>query len=489
MRKLLEASSQRIIKILETLYLRDGWTTLSDLARSVGASERTVAADVAQIRRHWAAECHIEVSPKNGVYLQNRNIASLSHICSELFNRSVALQWIRELLFHPNHGMEFYENKLFVSRSTLLRQLPKINRALASRGMEIQSENNRFQFYGRDESYLRDFCTGFLLELYGLDLKQYDLDIEPSAVVKFILTLLNKYLDPEEFLWVREDDISILYYTMFYLVSLVRENQGYNIPSSYPVESEVPEEWLWYLKKHFPRIGMQNLRPIHDVLHRQCCGWDSKEEQEQVMRETELFFQRLQTAVSVSPTDKTQRLLRFILRALYRNAKLRVSKTSILFDRVYYFAFALKKANPFLYRTVEQNLQIFSHAVRHDMSDRLPDVLFWICLTLPELRESSRFQKILLISDFGKPHARFLAKRIIHYFNGKDSLILQIDIAPDVRSLDEQKAASYDVLITTVANLPLRHRQIVLINDYPSIQDFCSIHKALLSHPAKRPLK
>lgn len=479
MRELLEASSQRIIKILETLSIRDGWTTFADLAKAVRASERTVAEDVAKTKKRWDQKLNLEVSRKNGVRLHNQNTASIGLVFTELFNESVSLHWIKELFFHPNQGMEFYENKLFVSRSTLLRQLPKINRAFASKGMAIQAKNNRFQLLGKDEQYLRDFCTGFLLEMYGLDLKKYDLELDLTVVMEFISSVLLKNVKPEEFNWLLQDDVSVIYQVMLYLVSLVREEQGYALVCSYPVENEADEKWLGYLRKYFPHLQMDNLRPIHRCLYRQYNGWDSDEELTLVTRETDCFFQRVLEAIPVSPDQDTLRMLYFMIKSLYLSAKIRSSKTSVLFDRIYYFSLSLKKSNLFLYETVSQSLKLFSQNVKLDMSARLSDVLFWVCLTCPELCQSTHARKALLIDDFGRPHARFLTKLISDFFNGKDFLTLQIDAVSSLNIPASAEIDRYDVLITTISNLPVYHRHTVLINDYPNNWDFCKIHRAL----------
>lgn len=177
MRSLLDASSQRIITIIETLAGCEGWTNLADLSTSVKASERTVSEDISKLRKHWGQDLNIEVSKKNGVILRNRNSASIGIVFMNIFNDSVALRWIKELLFHPGHGMEFYLNRLFVSRSTLIRLLPRINRFLSGKGMTIQSLSNSYQLLGKDEQYLRNFCASFLLELYGLDFQSITLTL------------------------------------------------------------------------------------------------------------------------------------------------------------------------------------------------------------------------------------------------------------------------------------------------------------------------
>lgn len=479
MRNLLDASSQRMIKILETLTIHTGWITLSDLASAIVASERTVAQDISNLKKRWGESLNIEVSRKNGVIMHNRNSASIGRVFTDLFNDSTALLWIKELLFHPNLPMEFYENKLFASRSTLMRLSSKINHFLSNRGIAIQCENNRYQLIGKDEQYLRDFSASFLLELYGLNLQKYDITIDLNVIGEIIISSISQNLEPIELSWTLNDDISITYWLMIYLISLVRENQGYTVISDYPVEKEIDELKLAYLQEHFPHITIENLRPIHQLVFERFCGWDSDTEKTLVIHETDSFIQRLFSVIPISPNEKTQYLMRFMLRALYLSKKYRPLKTSTLFDRINYFSLSLKRANSLLYKAVEDNLKLYSQNVRLDMCSNVADALFWLCLVCPELSQFTQPKKALLIADFGIPHADFLANTLSDFFCTKNAGTLLIDIARSPHTLTITDVESYDIIITTISDLQVQHDKIFLINDYPSYADFMGIYLAL----------
>lgn len=376
MRELLDASSQRIIKILEVLAGHEGWITLSDLASAVDASERTIAGDISTLKKQWGSKLSIESSKKNGVRLLNQNAASIGLVFTDLFNQSVALCWIKELLFYPNKAMDFYEKKLFASRSTLIRLLPKINSFLSSRGMKIQCQNNKYQFLGEDEQYLRDFSASFLLELYGLNLQDYDITIDLKAIQDLLLSALKKNLDPPKLAWAIKDDISITYQIMFYLVSLVREEQGYAIHSDYPVENEIDMKNLTCIQKYFPNLGIDNLRPMHQHIFSQYNGWTSDAENTLVTREAEAFLKRIFAVIPVSPNEDKLYLLQFILKSLYLTAKSRTYKTSVLFDRIYYFSLSLSRTNQTLYQVMKENIKIFLQNVGLERSSGTSDIMF-----------------------------------------------------------------------------------------------------------------
>ncbi len=479
MRKLLDASSQRMIKILEILIAHEGWTTLSYLSDAIKSSERTVAGDISELKKIWGDKLNLEISKKNGVRLHNQNIACISLVFKDLFNDSVAMHWLRELLFHPNHSIEFYENRLYVSRSTLMRLLPKINRFLRSRGMSIEHNYNRFELLGKNEQYLRDFSASFLLELYGLNPNQFDVPVNLGTIQELILTLAKSSMDEKQFDWFRKDDIAVIYQMMLYLVSLLREHQGYELSSDFPIESDFYSRYFYHLKEYFPNIEKKNLQPLHYYIHRLFSGWDTPDEKELITKEADIFFDSISDVVHVTPDEDTKHLLRFTIQSVYLNAKLRPISTSVLFDRILCFSHSLKRANPRLYQMAYEGLKNMSTRIDIDMSARISDVLFWMCLTCPELCHTSHRKTALLVVDFGTPHAEFIATLISEFCNKNDVDYLQIEIATALTFAGTPKLDHYDMVITTIPNLPVSHPHVILINDYPSSHNLFKIYSIL----------
>lgn len=481
MRGLLDASSQRIIKILELFSAHEGWITLSDLSLQVGASERTVAQDLASLKKQWGKKLKVESSKKNGIRLLNLNSATIGLIFTDLFNQSVALCWIKELLFYPDNTLEFYQEKLFTSRSTLIRLYPKINKVFASRGLSIRCRNKRYRFIGHDEQYLRDFCASFLLELYGLDPKNYAVELDLKVIYGLLVSALTKNLEPPILAWVLKDDIPIAYQLMFYIISLVREEQGYCIHSDYPVENDIDPRAMTCLQQTFPHLTINNLRPIHQQIYNRYNGWSSQTEHSLVTSEAKAFLTRLCDTLVLSPNEDTLHLLQYVLEMLYLNAKARTHKTSVLFDRVYYFSLSLKREHPALYKILWDNIVILSQNTGIKTRVIAHDIVFWLCLTYPELCQFSMPKNALLISDFGSTHAAFLVNLLSSFCNKETSHSICFDAVSTTDAISKTQLKSYDAVITTVPDLQIAHKQIFLIHDYPSYHDLCAIYKALLS--------
>lgn len=477
MRGILDLSSQRLIRIIEILAENDDWVTYAQLSSALGTSERTIAEDLSSLRTKWGHILNIEVVKKNGIRLHHKNSASMSLVITEIFQDSVALRWIKELLFHPQEPLDFYENKTFVSRSTLLRQLPKINQFLKTRGMSIEYKNNRCEFLAENEQCLRDFSAVFLLELYGLDMEKFDLSVDLALVFNLVLSALKKQVDPLEFAFISEDDITLAYQAMFFIISLIREGQGYHVASVYPVEEELQEADLTSLQQYFPYLSMDHMRPLYESIHNHFNGWTSQEEELFVMKELTNFLKELFSEMPASPAEEQQEVLQFILKSIYFKAALRPYESSALFDRIHCFFLSFKRKNPLIYELLDTNLANLSQRVNRDLRSKIDIVAFWMCLVYPEISQNAQPRRALLIGDFGRLHSRFLAKSLSDFFNRETGEVLQFEIPNHPELITSEEVAKYDMLITTTPKLPFSHPHTILIDDYPMNHNICDIHR------------
>lgn len=481
MRALLDSSTQRLIRLLEALSNQEDWMTACELSSIIGASERTIAEDVDTLNKRWGHYLDIEISAKKGIRIRNQNTSVLWRILVDLFNDSTALRFLKEILLYPNHGTDFYEDRLFVSRSTLTRLLPKINKYLSKRGISIVRRNNSYRLMAEDEQHLRDFFTAFLIELNGIDLDGvyagFDLSI-PRGITKRILA---RCLDGPEYDFAANDELTSTFNSIFYFVSLLRENQGCCLSSSYDITGEITEEELARMQKLFPRISAENLKPIHKFIHDQFHGWTSEDERALVTREAAAFWKEIFREIQPLPDTNVVRKLNMVLYSMYFTAKHRPGKTSELFDRVHYFAQSMKKHQKPLYRLVEKNLAVFSKKVGLDLSDRLPDVLFWMFLAFPDFGDFAPQKTAVVVSDFGFRHAEFLAAYISRFFNSDDKppalMAIPVPVYGEARLPD---SLEYDFVITTIPGVSAKGKKAILVNDFPTRENMCEIYKMLM---------
>ena len=481
MRSILDKTTQRTIHIIEALSETTTWLTLKDLSILTDSSERTVAQDISMIKKRWGNYLNIETSNKNGIRVHEPNIAKTGKTIIDLLNESVGLLFLEAILLYPRNKIEFYEQKLFVSRSTLLRLLPKINQFLSEKELWIQNQENQYELKGTNEQYLRQFFACFLIELHGLTLKDELKDLKINIIGETIGNILSLNIPSKDKEYILEDNISISYLIMLYIVSLIRENEGYCINSNHKLGSELSPEAYSYFKSYFPNMTMDKFAPIHEYIINIYMGWDSKDEEEKVLSAIDSFCKRIFNSLQSTPSKQVMDRLFFTLKSLYLVAKSRPYETSVLFDRIKYFSLSFKKNNETMYQFVKKNLEIFSNEVNYDMSKRLHDFLFWMCLNYPEFSKTSGSKCVLVISDFGKQHTDYLKQFFDSYFNTKGSTILTMT-SSDYMSALTTSLQPYHFIISTIPDLPIEHKHIILVNDYPSTENLFEIHKMLFTN-------
>ncbi len=480
MRVLLDASSRRLIDMVELLFFRGDWITTGKLAAAIHASERTVAEDITRLRKRWGYCLDIESSTKKGIRMRSQNVSMIGRVFADIFSDSTALRWLEEIVRHPGQGIEFYEERLFVSRSTLLRLLPRINAYLAGKEIAVRHRSNRYQLVSKDEQYLRHFLACFAFEMYSLDMLEFHVGFNWKLLEEAVRRILRRYTPSQPADGCPAmDEISVLYHKMFYLVSLLRESQGFSVSSRYDKGDELSGEQLSYFLSSFPSLSESNLNPIHEYIALCHRGWESAGEETLIRREAAAFFDRLFEAVGGRPEEGVLRRLKHILCVSYLNAKYRTYSTSELFDRIYYFSVNVRKYNAPVYRIIEDGLRAFSEGIGVDMSERLPDLLFWICLEHPELTHYTPTKTALVISDFGMQHAEFLAVAISSFFNKGEKPSVNLRAVRYQDALDPSISGQCDIIITTIPSLPVSHPNILLINDYLTHDNLCDIYKAV----------
>lgn len=479
MRALLDTSSQRVIKILEILLFHEGWMSLAELSEQVGASERSVSQDISSLQQRWGSKLNLESKRNVGYRLLNQNSNSVSQVFMELFNKSVPLRWIREILFHPNMSIDYYEEELLISRSTLFRQLPKINKFLTAYGMELHYEKNNCQLLSKDEAYLRDFCASFILELNGLDLADYDVHLDISLIYRIMYQALAKNLEPAQFAWLQKDDVTLVYAVMYYLISLIRENQGYHIPSTYSIEGEIDEESFLYLKRFYPQIKKACLRPIHEQINNMWNGWDSEEEKTRVRTAGLHFAETILAKTGLQVDAEKFYLMQFVPTSVYLKSKTRSYKTSSLFDRIAYFAKSLEQTNPALFQIIDSCACAFFQEVNNQDSFMNYTIVFWICEVCPELYQYSAPKTALLVNNFGRAHTDFLANTLENFFNRGGLVNLKIEREEYSAALAKAPSSNFDFVITTIPDLSVEGKTVFLIHDYPNANDLHAIYQAL----------
>ena len=494
---LLDETDQRRIFILEVLMEQPGWITIGALAQRVSASERTIQTDLVFFKNAWGDRLSLDISQKHGVRLHSRSFATLHALSIEIVKNAVAPRLIRDLFFFPDQPMEFYTNKLFISKSTFPRQIPKINAYLSRMNVFIERGSAGLHLFSPDEQSLRKLIASSYVELnpglthqpcantvltvpFAADLVDF------SMLCDLVRAVLLRSKDADAVSLALSDPSILPEMTAFYLVSLVREQQGFCAESTRMETAPVSPEELQSVQTIFPSIREAQLHLIHETLTEPflSLGDDATA---LLHRESAAFYTRVFSALHVSCPPQTQEKLCFALEVLYRSALVRPIRAAGMIRRVSGFSSSLRVCHPKLYAAFQESLAVFSGAMQLDLLPALPDLILRACYLFPALAMAAPTRKLLVVSDSGQDHAEFVASFIRELFNGTHYQTISIQTIAYEKAMQADFDARYpdeEILITTdPALLSIQTcKTVLLFHDFPSIENFDQLYDAIYRH-------
>lgn len=492
---LLDETDQRRINLLEILTHQKGWITIGALALLVHASERTIHSDLIYLKNKWESPLQIDISQKNGVRLGCQNAAILHEIQIDIFKSGVAPRFLRDLFFFPLRNDEFYIDRLFISKSTFIRMIPRIDARLADMHVSIQRNEQCYCLRASDEMELRKLLSAFYLELNPLLTQLPSLTIEwsiPGArkpvnfnrLYEIVCAMLHRSQNQEAVNLVLKDASALPQMVAFYLVSLLREQQGFPVESRCPLEAEISDQDLSYLAERFPAITRKSLQPIHALLMRPFQLPDDPVEDARLVSEANAFFSRVFEALHVSCPPEIQRQLVLTMKILYHYVLIYTFPIARFLRRVNGFISSMQAAHPRLYDVFHENLAVFNRAMQVDLTPSLPDLMLHSCFLFPALGMVSPPHRVFIVSDFGIEHASFIAGFIRSAMNSAYSETVQVFPVSYASAIDPAFAANLtkeDIFITTApVFLQLAPcSTTILFHDFPSLSNFSQLYDAI----------
>ncbi len=475
MRTLIDSSSQRIIKIVEILIFDADWITMKKLAELIHANERTVNDDLMILKEKWGTLLGIRTSKKLGIKISNKNISSLGMIFHDIFTETLSLRWLEMLFLYPYQPIDFYTERLYSSASSLYRLQKKTNTVLEKIGIKIHYSKNNYYIESTNEYYVRNFFTIFFIELYGSDLHKLPHKLDLSIIE----ALVNED-------WLKADamtnEFQHSFMTIQYLVSLIRENQGFYLNDPISTLIDFKSQYSRSIRQKFPTLNSRNIAAIHHSLLKRISGWDSEAEKKMLQQATSLFYDQIISALEISTTLEKKQQFQQAFFKLYFSCKVYPFKNSILYNRIDYFAMSFKKTNPYVYGLLQEQLTILEKDISFDLNVMFSSILYLMCLIHPELsRCSGKIKKAIIISDFGMIHANYLATFFDNFFNGHENKSLNIEVTTYAKFLKQKTPLKFDLIITNVPSIKVKQGHVILVDDFPSCNNLTALYKAIQS--------
>ncbi|MFV0528319.1 MAG: helix-turn-helix domain-containing protein [Lachnospiraceae bacterium] len=469
MRRLLDPYSQRIIKITEILIQKDSWMTAKALAERLEVSERTILYDIESLKQRWGNHLDVQTSMHQGFRIITQSIYAIQQVISDILSDSVAIRWIESIFFHPYSSTDFFSKELFVSPSTLSRLLPKINLRLRQFGIKIHNDRSKYYIHSENEIYVRRFFSFFLIKMHGLYHDTYFRGLDFSIIRSIVRRDILPDNEAAQF------EVSASFYDMLYLASLIREDQGFCIPSDYTFPRKLPAYKMRHITSVFKNISQSNSQPIHEYIETMAYGRMDPKERPLVEVAIHQLFATIMSVLNLKPTPQELQRLELMLCSLYVFTKSFPFEMASLFPRDTYFVEGMRKNNDRTYRVFDTAARKFTDTTKLTIPLPLDSLIFFTYMAYPAMIVTPPTKRLLVVSDRGRHHADFIATLLRRYICEESSIHITIKTI-GFPSDSLPSLAPYDAVITTMSNLPY-HRQQIIINDYPSDSSLFEIFK------------
>ncbi len=117
-------------KIIRILSISDKWMTKKELAKRIGSSESTFVRYIEEIKIRWGTDVTIQSSQKLGYRLEHLNVPAYLNVLMEMSQSSTNSRLLNEIIVNPGKTIEYYCEKISISRSWFSRNLVKCHQIL-----------------------------------------------------------------------------------------------------------------------------------------------------------------------------------------------------------------------------------------------------------------------------------------------------------------------------------------------------------------------
>lgn len=429
---LLDNTTKRRIKILETMLFYDRWIPSSDLAEICDTSSRTINNDLQFLRGNYSDFFKIETSKQHGVRIQETNYFRLEQFYRHLINEDSIFQLVEGIFFHPHYSNQTWIESLYLSTSSFYRLYNRIQAALKDYNICLQ-----MGYRSENEIALRYFFSNFFTEKYSYETWPFDLN--RNSIVDHIKDIVsyiqNKYCKND--LYYILDSHQILHIAMLIAVCAVRIKQGFHCQNPNCDQSPCQD-----IIQHFYDQGKNLFKPYMDTLsvdeYSEICysifafatAWKSKDEFQKINRDIAQFIEELAKKAAVPITKVESTRIRYMMLNKYSTYQIFPYEEELLFNKEDFIGCLIFEAYPKLFETLLHDLDALSEKTAYPWLKDMTEIIFHMIVKWPALTQllikSYDKVKAIVISDLGIEHQKYLCHSIENVFSN----FLEIDAYP-----------------------------------------------------------
>ncbi|WP_086347790.1 helix-turn-helix domain-containing protein [Candidatus Enterococcus clewellii] len=472
MERLLSNEMNRRVLLLNDLYSATDWLTSEKLAKSLDCSVKTLFLDCQYLEERWGDYLTIETSKKSGIKMITAPHHSIHDIYAEIIKEAPAFTLLEAVFFHPNHESEYFEEKMFMSKSTLYRLTKKINISLRDRNLKLSQKP--FYLSGKKERQIRYFFAAYFLEVYGIHYWPFSLDKE--KILDFVRKIDHQFqLDLT--------DIQVIHLVFSIAVTIIRQQQGYYVQIPQQDREELLKEQEQLLGYQAEIYAFTGVHPgdipefrYEDFIYTFFWwnfGWDSMQEKQKIKETGQMFVQTIQQSLTISITLRSQRKITRLFQNIYALHKMYPYKKYMIYDRFSYSSKSIRQNYVVFTAIVEKLLDTAEEQQRFPwkslyLDEMLHEVMiYWE--DLPTHMDSLRKTvTVLVMSDLGREHARSLVNQLNSAFQKKIAVSYLEHALFEGMSMAK---GSTDLYVANFSPDNLPETQLIVVEDVLSSKD------------------
>ncbi|HAP6112401.1 TPA: HTH domain-containing protein [Enterococcus faecium] len=425
-------------KIIRILSISDKWMTKKELAKRIGSSESTFVRYIEEIKIRWGTDVTIQSSQKLGYRLEHLNVPAYLNVLMEMSQSSTNSRLLNEIIVNPGKTIEYYCEKISISRSSFTRKLKQCNQILESYLLKVIVDQG-FQLTSlKSELQLRIFVTFFFLSYYGRRTLPFPIE---KKKIKEIMVKNNCQMN------------------------LMRESQGtpfeWKAGDSYVQLINIDKKDFLILKNLLGKLKYSSYIKVVNYFVNTIFSEFSEKEKNEISEQ----IRKNMSYCSFSSADckeKNEEYVVQLLTQIYFFSRIFPYDTTHLTIRATYFAQQMQHRQIRLYAGFRAELQFYSTLLNQNLIYYLSSYIFWMLIGNPEIHHYTSDKKILIISDLSLRHSQYIEEYIsdilaVHKIHSETTAITE-------DQLSKYNLLEYDLIVT---NQPILNAHVphILIDD------------------------
>ena len=482
MRRLIKATDQRRLALIELLLDVDGWVTIPDLAQQLNSSIRVLKEDIVFIRQ-IDSNIQFETGPK-GVRILIDYSTGIRDYYYLVLKSTLPFQLLEEIFFNEKHSVSELATTLHTSYSTIYRTIEQLNEYFSE--FDCRIESNPCRIVG-DERYIRNIYRAYFKEVSTVlewpfrDFDEAIIDDTFEGIVEFLKRFSDidtKFMD-----FAIYETVKILI-----TVSIIRYQHGHLVDTT-DEESIVFSTFfnalkLFVLPNNLKYIGGQTVNTefvyqlFYPYLKKDIAyGIDALKKLQKKNSIVNHAVSYLETYLRNFSNEMAIDIdLDSVIASIYGTTYLEDDDPNayyILNNRNKLFTQRIKHQYPNIYQLLYNGIIGFRKRLNKPLDDDKIHLLLFTLVTtwdnlLVELQ--TKFQKVslLIISDGHYSHSKMIQNFLS--FELRNNVSIETYQNREI-SYEKLNSCDHDLVVSTFKLPEFDDKETIIIEHYPSFQD------------------